>query len=186
MSLNSTTLTRGAGLAAFAAAAAVTAFAAGQRPLVTIKGDEISVRGCVANAGGARVAPGSTLLWSPGDIMMAVASAGRDAHEAAGPAGLAGRVFYWLDSNDLSKHVGQQVELKGELHDFEKSEVDVERHDDFTEITLHLNGKKEEARVPTSWLGSGDHDHDHDQNFDIVTRRIEVKDVDVLGACRAD
>ena len=90
--------------------------------------------------------------------------------------------FYWLeDDDDLAKHVGQMVEVKGDLKDFETGEVEIEREDDFTEIELDLDGKKEKARVPTAWLrGTG---ADRDQEFEIAARRIDVEEVRVLGAC---
>ncbi len=182
MRFTSPIFTRGMSATALAAAAAVAAVAAvaAQRPLVTIHDDDITVRGCVREADASGGGPGSTLVWSRSDIMMAAATDG----EALGSEGPTGRVFYWLDEDeDLARHVGQMVEVKGELEDFKKGEVDVDRDGDFTNIELTLDGKKEKARVPTSWLRSRDRDEDHD--VDIVARKIEVKHIDMLGACDA-
>jgi len=105
-----------------------------------------------------------------------------EAPSPVGTSGIAGRVFYWLeDDEDLSTHVGQLVEIEGDLEDFEIGEVEIEQDGDFTEIELNLEGKKEKARVPTSWLrGIGS---ERDQEFEIATRRIDVDDIRVLGAC---
>ena len=146
--------------------------AAAQRPAVAINGDEITLRGCVgrAQAGSATAPP--MLVWTRGDLML------------SNPSLLGGlapdRVFYWLeDDEDLSEHIGQLVEVRGDLGDFEKGEVEFDKEGDFTEIELKLDGKTEKARVPTSWLGAPR----GDAEFDIVTRKIDVDEVKVLGAC---
>jgi hypothetical protein len=112
------------------------------------------------------------LVWTRGDLML------------SNPSLLGGlapdRVFYWLeDDEDLSEHIGQLVEVRGDLGDFEKGEVEFDKEGDFTEIELKLDGKTEKARVPTSWLGAPR----GDAEFDIVTRKIDVDEVKVLGAC---
>ena len=152
-----------------------TAAAASQQPAVTVRGDDITIRGCVS-----RVQPGSfgtapMLVWSRGDIMLGNAS-------ALNAAQLTDRVFYWLDDDeDLAKHIGQSVEVKGDLGDFKKGEVEIDRDGEFTNIELKLDGKKEKARVPTAWItvprGEGE--------FDIVARKVDVDKISVLGACGA-
>ena len=150
---------------------------AGQQPTVVVNDDDITIRGCVG-----RVSPGGPadermLVWTRGDIMLSHPSPLRSGQ-------LAERVFYWLDdddNDDLSKHVGMIVEIKGDLDDFEKGEVDFEKDGDFTKIELKLDGKTEKARVPTAWLGT----NRGEGEIDIVTRKIEIDDVKVLGACPA-
>ena len=173
---------RKAAIGALLAATIAVASSAAQQPIVTIDDDEITIRGCVWNADVRNAIPTNMLVWSRGDIMLAgVTSLGSN---PIGTAGLVGRVFYWLeDDDDLAKHVGQMVEVKGDLEDFETGEVEIDREDDFTEIKLDLDGKKEKARVPTAWLrGTG---VDRDQEFEIAARRIDVDEVRVLGACNA-
>lgn len=163
---------------AFAAAASLAA----QQPTVTIDGDDITLRGCIRQVDISAGAAPSTLIWSRSDIMLAgVTALDEDADDPVGTSGIAGRVFYWLDDDDLSKHVGQQVEITGELGDFEKGEIEIKRDGKFTEIELELDGEEEQARVPTAWLAGTN--ADKDQEFDIVARRIDVQDVRVLGAC---
>jgi hypothetical protein len=119
------------------------------------------------------------LVWSRSDIMLAAAEA---LHE---PARLTGRVFYWIDDeDDLAKHLGKHVEIKGELEDFEKGKVKMERDDGYTKVKLELDGKTEEARVPTSWLRSSTGRDEDDQEVKIVVRKIDVNHIKVLGDCR--
>ena len=103
-------------------------------------------------------------------MLAGVTATGPDAPNPVGTSGIAGRVFYWLeDDEDLSKHVGQLVEIEGDLEDFEIGEIEIDRDGDFTEIELDLEGRKEKARVPTSWLpGIGS---DGDREFEIAARK---------------
>ena len=146
---------------------------AGQQPTVVVQDDDITIRGCVGRVQPGSVAATPMLVWTRGDIMLSNASAIR-----AGQ--LTERVFYWLDDDeDLSKYVGQMIEVEGDLGDFQKGEVDIERDGDFTEIELTLGGETEKARVPTKWLEAPRSEGE----FDIVARKIDVDDVRVLGAC---
>lgn len=154
-----------------------------QQPAVTVDGDDITIRGCIRQASTQPQAAPTMLVWSRSDIMLAgVTAVGPDAPNPVGTAGLAGRVFYWLDDEeDLAKYVGQQVEVQGELEDFEKGQIEIERDGEFVDIELDLDGKEEKARVPISWLGEGG--LPKDREIDIVARRIDVEKVRVLGAC---
>jgi hypothetical protein len=140
--------------------------------------DDFIITGCVTDATAPSVVAPSTLVWSRSDIMLAAA----EARSTAVP--LRERIFYWLDEDeteDLTKHRGQRVEIRGELKDFEKGKVEVDRKDDYTKVKLRLDGKTEEARVPSSWLNEWA--SDKDKKFDIVARRIDIKKIKVLGAC---
>ena len=172
---------RTAAMSALLAVTIAGASSAAQEPIVTIDDDDITIRGCVRNTDVRNRLPINMLVWSRGDIMLAAATS-LGSHRV-GTAGVAGRVLYWLeDEDDLTKHVGQMIEVKGELKDLETGEVEIKREDDFfTEIELDLDGKEEKARVPTAWLrGTG---ADRDQKFEIAARRVDVDEVRVLGAC---
>jgi len=147
-----------------------------QQPSVTVRGDDITIRGCVGRAAPGTALAQPSLVWTRSDIMLSNAmSIG-----GAAPASLGDRVFYWLeDEEDLSKHVGQQVEVKGELGDFKKGEVELKRDGEFTNIEMKLGGKTEKARVPTAWLGVQRGESD----VDIISRKIDVDKVTVIGAC---
>jgi hypothetical protein len=163
-------------LAAAALSFSIGAAAFAQQPSVTVRGDDITIRGCVG-----RAAPGAgltrpSLVWTRSDIMLSNAmSVGGEA-----PAALADRVFYWLDDEeDLAKHVGQQVEIRGDLGDFKKGEIEMKRDGEFTDIELKLGDKKDKARVPTAWLGTSAGEGD----VQIISRKIDVDKVKVIGAC---
>jgi hypothetical protein len=152
-----------------------------QQPTVAIDDDDITIRGCVRQVDIRTTTP-LMLVWSRGDLMMVGATSEFGAPNPIATTGLAGRVFYWLDDDeDLAKHIGQQIEVKGELEDIEKGKIEIERDGAFTEIELELDGKEEKARVPTSWLGVPN--GDKDREFDIVARHVDVEHVRVLGAC---
>jgi hypothetical protein len=158
-----------------AASLSIATVAAAQRPAVEVHGDDITLRGCVGRVQAGSVGSAPMLVWTRGDIMMTNAT-------AIGAAQSVDRVFYWLDDDeDLAKHVGQMVEVKGDLGDFKKGEVEIDRKGDFTEIELKIGDKKEKARVPTAWLGVPRAEGE----FDIVARKIDVDKVQVLGACTA-
>jgi hypothetical protein len=147
--------------------------AAAQQPAVKVKGDDITLRGCVGRAQAGSLSAAPMLVWTRGDIMLTNAT-------ALGAAQSVDRVFYWLDDDeDLAKHVGQEIEVKGDLGDFKKGEVDIDRKGDFTEIELKIGNKTEKARVPTALLGTPRGEGE----FDIVTRKIDVDKVQVLGPC---
>ena len=154
----------------------VTFATAGQQPSVVVHDDDITIRGCVSRwVPPVSIGAAPMLVWTRGDIMLSnanVLQAGQ----------LTDRVFYWLDDDeDLAQHEGQLIEVKGDLGDFKKGEVEIDRHGDFTEIELKLDGKTEKARVPTIWLGAPRSEGE----FDIIARKIDVDNVKVLGACPA-
>jgi hypothetical protein len=153
-----------------------------QQPAVTVDDDNITIRGCVREVDLQTATP-SLLVWSRSDLMLVGAeAASSDAPNPIGTAGFAGRVFYWLDDDeDLAKHVGQRIEIKGDLKEIKKGEIEIERDGAFTKIEMKLDGEKETARVPTSWLGVPV--GNKEQEFEIVGRRVDVDDVEVLGAC---
>jgi hypothetical protein len=170
-------------MASATAPAAQEVVSAAQEPVAIISDDDITIRGCVRPVDVRASAPTTVLVWTRGDIMLVgVAAAGTNAPNPIGTSGIAGRVFYWLEhEDDLSNHVGQLVEIRGELKDVETGEVEIERDGDFIEIELDLDGMEGKARVPASWLGGAG--ADRDREFEIVTRRVDVDDVRVLAAC---
>jgi hypothetical protein len=172
--LTRATLATAVATAALSFSLGTAAFA--QQPSVSVRGDDITIRGCVGRATpGAGLAQPS-LVWTRSDIMLSNAmSVG-----GAAPSSLADRVFYWLDDeDDLAKHVGQQVEIKGDLGDFKKGEIEMKRDGEFTNIELKLGGKTEKARVPTAWLGTSA----REREVDIISRKVDVDKVKVIGAC---
>jgi hypothetical protein len=144
--------------------------------------DTITIRGCVRRSDmSVPIAP-SLLAWGPNGIMITSAEAMHPPGSMV-PWWRAMPSFYWLDDDeDLAEHVGQEVEIRGDLGDFETGEIEIEQDDDITEIEMNLRGTKETAEIPTRWLrGTG---LDIDREFEIVGRRLDVDDVRVMGACR--
>lgn len=157
-----------------------------QEPAVQVDGDDITLRGCVTESSGQLPSP-SMLVWSRGNMLLAGAQAASPAApNPVGTSGLAGRVFYFLDDeDDLKKHVGQEIEIKGDLEDFEEGEVEIKRDGEFTEIELDFDGKEEKMRVPTAWLGGAGASDAKEQEIQIVGRRIDVDDIKVVGPCKS-
>jgi hypothetical protein len=112
----------------------------------------------------------SMLVWTRGNMLLAGAQAASPAApNPVGTSGLAGRVFYFLDDeDDLKKHVGQEIEIRGDLEDFEDGEVEITREGEFTEIELDFDGKEEKMRVPTAWLGATAASDEKEQELQIV------------------
>jgi hypothetical protein len=156
---------------------------AGQEPAITLDGDDITLRGCVTKVSQQFPPRPSMLVWSRGDILLAGAvAASPSAPSPVGTSGLASRVIYWIeDDDDLAKHDGQEIEIKGELEDFERGEIEIDRDGEFTEITLDLDDDDQKIRVPNSWLSPAA--PGQDRKFEIAARRMKVKDLHVLGAC---
>jgi hypothetical protein len=156
--------------------------------------DKVKITGCVIRtndqgSGGNR----SLVVWSRGDVVFSNAvvefEPASDSKEVARVVGTSGGgipIFYWLDDeDDLSKHVGQSVELTGELdNDFESGEIKFDRKGEFTEIEFEADGKEVKARVPTAMLtNANDKESDKDdRKYNIVVRRVDVDDVKMLSA----
>jgi hypothetical protein len=175
--------------ASCAVIAAITSIAAQQSFAMTesvlmIGDDDIIIRGCVRPADPRAYISGDMVIWGQGNVMLTGITGLTPVAplDAVGTSGFANRVFYWIkDDDDLLKYLGQMVEVRGDLKDFERGEVEVDREGAYTKIELDLHDRKERIRVPTSWLiGTG---IDSEQDIDIVARRIDVDDILVLGVC---
>ena len=156
---------------------------------VHIDGDDITMRGCVTADSAQLRMPFQTLVWSRSGILTAGAGIA-DVPAGARMEELAGRVLYWIDDDDLVEHVGKMVLIRGELYDLEKDEIDIERDGEFTKVRLKLDGKEETIRVPTSWLdrprvATRDLERDDDVEIEIATRKVDLKNVSVIGSCPA-
>ena len=156
---------------------------AAQQPMVTVDGDTIRITGCLARVTASPSIAPTSLVWSKGDLMLAGAAAatGADVGVPVGTTGVGDRVFYWLDEEeDLTKHLGKRVEIRGEVDDFEKGEIEIDRDGDYANVKLELDGEEEEIRIPMALLGRGIRD---DVDIDIAARKVDVDDVAVLGPC---
>jgi hypothetical protein len=161
-------------IAAFAAASMVSLGA--QQSGISVDKDDVVIRGCVTRAERYTPVERMPLVWSKNDILVTVQEGGRPA--SANPAG---RLLYWLDDEDLTDQIGKSVEIKGDLEDVKKGDVEIERKDDFTTIELKFAGKTEKARIPTPWFNAGR--DGEDREYQVAVQRVDVEDVRVLGTC---
>lgn len=92
-------------------------------------------------------------------------------------------VFYWLDGdNDLAKHVGHQVEVKGELKgDLKDGEITLDRKDRWTEMKVKSDGRSMKANVPNASMFPGPGD-DKDRKVHVLVRKVDVEKVSMLAA----
>jgi hypothetical protein len=107
------------------------------------------------------------------------------------PEGAHGRrVLFWLhDDNDVRKHIGQLVEVKGTWRDLEKSEIELKagRQKDGG-LIVEFEGPGKDVLAPNSVVGpavgtAGRAVPEHD---DIPTYlvNVDVKEVRAMGACK--
>jgi hypothetical protein len=147
--------------------------------------DDIKLTGCLIRGEGD---PGGYLLTNaPDNPVWSRTDKRTVAPSAVGTTGGFTTIFYWLHgSNDLNAHVGQRVEIDGDLQgDVRDGEIKTHRKDNWTELTLKVNGRSMKARVPNaSFMFASDRD---DKNkSDVLVRRVNVEHVKMIGAgCRA-
>jgi hypothetical protein len=163
--------------AAVVAASAVALSA--QRPGVDVDKDDITIRGCVTRAERYNPVDKMPLVWSRNDVLVSL-SEGWDRDRRTADK-VNGRLFYWLEDEDLSDHVGQMVEIKGDLEDLERGQFEIDRKKDFTTLELKFDGKSEKAKLPTPWFAAPN--SKDEREYDVVVQKVDVDDVKVLGAC---
>jgi len=148
-----------------------------QQPGVRIDEDNVTIRGCVMRAERYAPADRMPIVWSRDDILVSLVGGAYDNPGATSPAG---HVFYYLDDEGLRDRVGRLVEIKGDLEDVKKGEVEIERKDDYTEIELKFAGRTERARIPTPWFAARKGD---ERDYKVIVQRVDVEDVREIGAC---
>jgi hypothetical protein len=160
-------------------ASAVGLSAAAQQPTTIVKGDEIRMSGCVTRTDPAAMTSGSVLAWTRGDLLLSRAVIEGYPVGTSGVAGPGGVVYYLNTGDDLARHIGHFVEVKGDLEDIETGRVKIDHKGDFTEVQIELDGDEDKVRVPTAWFGIPV----RDKEYNIIARKIDVDDVRVLGPC---
>ena len=149
--------------------------------------DQFVITGCVVRSGDARDAgPHSMLVWSRGDVYLSSPTAKVKPAETGRPVGTTGPdgpVLYWIDDeNDFAKHVGQRVEIVGELSDeIDDAELEIEVDGEFMEVEFDAGGREATARIPIAWFGPQTRGRDFDA--DVSVRTVDIEKVSVLGAC---
>src|SRR5438477_1540944 len=142
--------------------------------------EEIKLTGClIRGENGA----GYLLANAPSDPALFKADDHKVAPSAVGTTGGFATVFYWLyGNNDLNQHVGQRVEVEGDLQgDVRDGEIKTHRKDHWTEVEVKSAGRTMKARVPNASLMLAS-DHDKDNKGGILVRRVNVDHVKMIGA----
>ena len=163
--------------AVLASAFAITGSA--HRPGVDVDKDYIKIRGCVTRSDRYNPVDKMPLVWSRNDVLVAL-SDGWD-RDRPHTEKVNGRLFYWLEDKDLSDHIGQMVEIKGDLEDLKSGEFEIQRKKDYTTLELKFDGKKETAKLPTPWFAAPN--SNDEREYDVVVQKVDVDEVKVLGAC---
>ena len=151
------------------------------------KDDQFVVEGCVTPTRDVRIGTGphSLFVWSRGDVYLASPDARFKPAEPVGTSGTFVPVFYWIDDeNDFAKHVGQRVEIVGEMSGrLRKGELEIKHEDGFTDLEFEVGGREAKARVPRAWFGPALREGQNETETDVVVRTVDVEKVTVLGPC---
>jgi hypothetical protein len=169
-------------LTAVGSAAAQQSLVALQQAMVIAGDDNFLMRGCVRSVDLGASSPPDMLVWSGRNVMLTgLTPLSTSAPDAVGTSGLTSRTFYWIEDDDLFEHVGQMVEVRGDIKDFEDTDVRIRHAGGFTEIELDIDDRTERVRLPTSWLRRPG--ADRDVSLDVIARRIDVDEVFPLASC---
>ncbi len=146
---------------------------------------DITLTGCLVKGDGD--GSGYLLTNAPAEPDWQRAGGNRVEPSTVGTAGGFESVFYWLDGdNDLKKHVGHQVEIKGDLKgDLKDGEIRLDRKDNWTEMTIKSDGRTMKANVASASLYPAPHE-DKDRKVRVLVRKVDVGHVTMLAAtCEA-
>ena len=145
---------------------------------------DVTITGCVVKGDG-------------GYVLTNVAEATTEAALAGGlpdtpqPPGtvMPGRVLYWVDNDDLEKHAGQKVEVRGELErEITTGKVSAEREGGLVELEFKVDGeKKVTVRVPNvpAAVGTSGAVGDKERDFPYIVRKIDVDKVKmIMSTCQ--
>jgi hypothetical protein len=143
--------------------------------------EKVQLTGCLVKAEG----DGDPYLLtnSPAAPALVRSSADGVAPSSIGTTGEFRTIFYWLAGDgDLKAHVGHRVEIEGDLKgDVKPGEIELDRKDNWTEMTVKSNGRSLKARVPNLSVVPGGSGHD-ERKADIAVRRVDVEHVNMLAA----
>lgn len=152
----------------------------GLAPQTVAAAEEVTLQGCLIKGDG----DGGYLLSNvPAEPAWQRSADTRIQPDAVGTSGGFESIFYWLkDDDDLEKNVGRRVEIvgdvKGELDD---GEIEMDRKDNWTELTVKSDGKRMKANVPNSSVMPPPGDKS-DRKLRVLVRKVDVERVRMLGA----
>ena len=145
----------------------------------TGRDDEIKLSGCLIRG---EEGAGYLLTNAPGDPAIFKADDRKVSPSAVGTTGGFATIFYWLyGNNELNEHVGQRVEVEGDVQgEVRDGEIKTHRKDRWTEVEVKSSGRTMKARVPNAsfmWA-----DGREKEKGGILVRRVNVEKVKMVGA----
>ena len=143
---------------------------------------EVTISGCVVKGDG-----GYVLMDVAEETAAAAVAAGTPSSPQPRGTVLPGRVLYWLeDDDDLAKHVGQKVEVRGELEgDIGRGKISAEREGGLVELEFKVPGdKKVTVLVPSvpPTIGTSGTIGDKERDIAYIVRKIDVDSVKMLAS----
>lgn len=145
----------------------------------TLKDDAVKLSGCLVKGDG----DGNPFLLTNSPAVPALAPPDANIRPTGvGTTGEFTTVFYWLDGDDdLKDHVGHQVEIEGDVKAVKDGQIEMDRKDNWTELTVKADGREMKARVPhQSVLGLSRKDDDRKGRVEV--RHVDVEHIRMLSA----
>jgi hypothetical protein len=143
--------------------------------------DKVTLNGCLVRGEG----DGDPYLLTNTPSQPALNRADRSAVTpgGVGTSGEYSTIFYWLSGDSqLKDHVGHLVEVQGDLKgDVKDGEIEMDRKDNWTDLTVKADGRKMKARVPNASIvpASG---KSADVKGPVKVRRVDVEHIKMLAA----
>ena len=178
--------------------AAQQAAAVGAQPVPTGDGKDVTLTGCVVKGEGGyvlstvgegiTVQSSRTTVGTTGSTTTTTTTTTTPATPVIPPANQ--RFLYWLDDDDnqLEKHAGQRVEVRGDIEgDIERGEIEVERENNMIELEIKAKGEKITVKLPdtpatnSGAVGTSGMVTDEPKDIPFKVRKFDVESVKVVG-----
>jgi hypothetical protein len=141
---------------------------------------KVKLSGCLIRGEGDREA---YLLINPPSEPQLTSTERQVKPSVLGTSGNYATIFYWLDGDgDLKQHIGHRVEIEGDLSgDVKDGEIQTDRKDNWTDVTVKADGRTIKAHVPNTSLFPAS-DRDKNRKSEILVRRVDVARVRMISA----
>ena len=157
---------------------------AGLAPRSAAAAEDVTLQGCLIKGDGDG---GYLLSNAPAEPAWQRSGDARIQPDAVGTSGGFESIFYWLDDDDaLGENVGRRVEIVGEVEgELDDGEIELDRKENWTEMTVKSDGKRMKANVPNSSVAPPPGDKG-DRKLRVLVRKVDVEKVRMLGpTCEA-
>jgi hypothetical protein len=143
--------------------------------------DNVTLKGCLVKGDGDGA--GYLLTNTPAEPAFQRSGDSKIQPSTVGTSGGFESVFYWLDGDkELSKNIGHQVEIKGELKgELKDGEIKLDRKDQWTEMTVKSDGRSMKANVPNASMFPAPGE-DKDRKVHVLVRKVDVEHVNMVAA----